>query len=377
MAACKCSVYEADGFNQIYHNMRMFWSDPFPEMTTIPAELFVKFPQLRHLRLTGGIQTISRENFHNGTEKLFSLELTESKIKVIPTGTFASAQQLRNIGLSRNAIENIENGAFENLAVLKFLDLSNNSIRMVRSSTFSYIASLEILNLDNNKIAIIEEDSFKMANLLELVLSHNEIHTIAPNVFANAPRLAYLELIAASLIDTGNAFKGLKELKTLYLSDNNAAGFDLKDFMELPNLESLFLQNTSLKVSFELTNRTSNSKLRILDLSYNKIDDALIFEKLAAFDQLQQVNLEHNEVKTIANVDFVANNFKNLSFIYLFGNENVNSDMPKTAGKLQVILESELQPLPLLRHKVKAENIEKFVQFASSYSCQNGVVSSN
>lgn len=368
IGSCKCNVYQPGHWIEVQSNMKMFWMDPTPDLTKFPADVFIKFPRLKELRLPDDteLQTIEKSDFENATE-LTTFRLRNSKLKSIPAEAFSPARRLRHIDLSKNKIEEIKNDAFKYLTKLNTLDLSDNLIKIVQNAIFSHLRSLEELNLNNNHIETIEEDAFKLQNLEKLLLSHNKIQTLPDKVFSNAPSLLHLELISANLNKTENAFKHLTELKTLYLGNNNETKLHLKDFIELPNLVTLSLRNTSLDISSELASTAHTSGVLVLDLASNKINDSQIFDKLIAFKKLEQINLEYNDLKNISNIGNITKHFESLSEIYLFGNQNLDPNTPKKADKIEIIVDSKMNSLSM---KIDEEEEDsKEMELAKSRRC--------
>ncbi|XP_037038355.1 leucine-rich repeat-containing protein 15-like isoform X2 [Bradysia coprophila] len=360
----KCDLYNENGSIEVYRNVRLMWFDKTPEIDYIPTAIFVKFPRLRHLRLSNGIRTIDKAVFTNATE-LLTLELPGNKLKVVPEGVFSHATTLRQIHLCSNEIAVIESGAFSQLPNLVMLDLSSNFIETIRDGTFSYITNLEVLDLNNNAISTIEGNAFKMPNLKSLLLSKNKIHILFDEIFTVAPRLSYLELMSTNLHHINNALKNLPELLTLHLSDNDQVqDLHLQDFIQLPQLQGLSLRNTSVKLSDDLTNMTSSSHLLHLDLSHNNITDANIFYKLTAFAELQQVNLEHNAMVQLEGLELIGEHFKSLTEIGVFGSEQLKT-RSSIAGQTSFVIDSELASKILVRNWHNTTDEQRFIEYAN------------
>lgn len=361
MMPCKCKLYQEDGTVEIWNNVKLVWFDPSSQLTYIPAAVFIKFPRLRDLRMSGGIATMDKAVFQNATE-LRNLELTDSKLKVVSTEVFKNAKNLGGINLHSNEITEIEKDAFAKLPELRSLDLSDNSIRIITSETFSYISSLVNLNLNDNKIETIEDSAFNMPNLIKLSLSHNNIHAIS---FDLPPQLSILELISTNIVNVRNSLKHLPEFTELYLDNNHLMDITLEDFIQLRNLELLTLRNTSINLPAGLKNLSSDSKLRILDLSQNGIEeDSLILLKFTAFSKLEVIYLEHNSLKNISEIE----RFVNLKNIYLFGNKDWNPDLRDSPSVLFIVEDSKFKttPMQLSRAWRNPSDITKFVEYAKN-----------
>lgn len=174
------------------------------------------------------------------------------------------------------------------LPTLKILNLSKNLLTELDSLCFATITELQAAE---NCIQIICFDTLSPTGaLVRLSLSKNKIRTIIPpSVYQNS--LLYLDL-----------------------SDNVLDEFDCAPF---PNLETLILHHNRIK---DVRNLASLTKLRVLDLSYNRIqNDPHCFELFSisgdkdilndlknkrVFANLREINLSNNTLQSLPSFIF-------------------------------------------------------------------------
>ncbi|KAM9313392.1 epiphycan [Gastrophryne carolinensis] len=125
-----------------------------------------------------------------------------------------------------------------------------NKISKINKNDFSYLSKLQKIDLTSNIISEIDEDAFRsLPQLNELILPENRIRQL--------PELPHsLSFLDASKNRLGRkgikqeAFKDLKELRILYLSENSL------DHIPIPlpdSLQSLHLQDNNIQEMHEDT----------------------------------------------------------------------------------------------------------------------------
>ncbi|XP_032641617.1 opticin [Chelonoidis abingdonii] len=119
-----------------------------------------------------------------------------------------------------------------------------NRISHIRASDFTRLKKLKRIDLTSNFISWVDEDSFRLLSTLqELILAENRL-TALPALPNSIVRLdARLNRIQSSDVRP-EAFRELKKLQFLHLSDNNL------DYIPVPlpeGLRSLHLQNNNIR----------------------------------------------------------------------------------------------------------------------------------
>ncbi|XP_071131840.1 insulin-like growth factor-binding protein complex acid labile subunit [Mytilus edulis] len=208
-----------------------------------------------------------------------------------------------------------------------YLYLQHNSIRRIPNETFHYLKLLVLLDLSFNRIFTMNEDAFEgLQNLRSLYLSKNSRYPVDENL--SLPK---------------NVFKYLVNLTVLDLSYNNIDSLHEETLNGLLNLQQLKLNNNLLKElpndSFQYT-----PKLAILDLSNNFLNNVTegVFNGLR---NLHHLYLNGNYMRNIQNNAFI-------SLINL-------TDLNLLTNTLNYVNEQIFAGLPKLRHLYLGSNCIK------------------
>ncbi|XP_055855177.1 leucine-rich repeat neuronal protein 3 [Episyrphus balteatus] len=202
----------------------------------------------------------------NGNVQFITLRMEHNNLTNIPPLKPASVQ---NLYLGHNLINRIETAAFRNFINLTILDLSYNNLttKSLRPEVFQ-----GNYNAQNYQ---------PMANLKQLDLGHNALHSLDADVFEHFPILEILNLGSNQfqVMDhqTEVAITGLVHLKTLDLS-----------YMELKDLPDNLLHAPRDLENLILTGN-------LLDEVPDGIDRAVNLKSLT-FDENLLVNLEKENV---------------------------------------------------------------------------------
>lgn len=155
------------------------------------------------------------------------------------------------------------------------------------SDVFQHLPNLVVLSCINAK----NLDKLNLINLTKLKWLTIEVSSI-PSVEFNQ-ELVVLELTRSTFI---NRLKHPK-IRALNLSGTDLSRFNLECLCGLPNLEFLKMNDCSIEiVKFENTGGRLFSKLKSLDLSFNKIN---FIESLAGLHRLEKLHLSQNRIVKI------------------------------------------------------------------------------
>lgn len=186
------------------------------ELIKVPAELFAKFPQLKHV----------------------DVELTQ--MKEISADDFRNANELKYFLARFNQIEELKNGIFTSCPQLKYIVLQYNLISRIDSKAFEGLNSLEAVYLDYNKITNLPAEVLDpLPSLLHFSVAYNNMTTLPDNLF-----------------------KRNDKVETLNFGHNLLASFPDEQFENLPNLERVQLDHNKLR-SLDL--RTCKSTEIVID----------------------------------------------------------------------------------------------------------------
>lgn len=181
----------------------------------------------------------------------------------------------------------------ENLSPeIQVLDLRGNQLGVLVNRAFSSVGLLNLqrIFLRNCSLTLVEKDAFHDLNIMvEVDLSHNQLHRFHPETFTNNEKLRSLSLSHNPLEKLeAHQFPPLPNLRSLELVKCQLEMVDKKAFMHLSKLETLKLSAnkfTNLKPEVFLP----LNKLKSLDLQDNPWNcDCRL---LALRDYLSEANL--------------------------------------------------------------------------------------
>ncbi|KAL0878014.1 hypothetical protein Bca101_027720 [Brassica carinata] len=216
------------------------------------------------------------------------------------------------------------------LKKLRLLDLSYNKLSGNLSSSFSSLESLEYLSLsDNNFEGFFSLDP--LANLTKLKVLKLSSASDIIQVDTESTWLPKFQLTIAALPFCGleripNFLMYQKKLRVLDLSSNRISG-NIPTWLlaNNPELEVLQLQNNTFTI-FEIPT-TILPKLQFLDFSANDIGGVLPDYFGHVLPSLLHVNGTHNELQ--GNLPSSMGEMKNISFLDLSHN-NFSGELPRS-----------------------------------------------
>ncbi|RZC38022.1 I-set and/or LRR 8 domain containing protein [Asbolus verrucosus] len=152
------------------------------------------------------------------------LNLSMNNLVTVKHDEFSKAGlvNLQKVYISKCRLKNLERYAFRKLKNLVELDLSYNALATVPSHTFDSISELRELKLNGNPIQRILNDAFiNVPQLIRLELSECRIATIEPRAFYGLEVLEWLNLDRNKLAEVlSSSFTILKNLHGLDLAGN-------------------------------------------------------------------------------------------------------------------------------------------------------------
>ncbi|XP_057689968.1 toll-like receptor 21 [Corythoichthys intestinalis] len=266
------------------------------------------------------------------TPNIKTLKLNINIIAFLHHEALKGLYQLENLRLDNNLLTDLFADTFEDLIVLQSLNLRNNRIAVIFNGTFLHLENLTTLDLGGNKISHIEPSGFQgLRSLSKLYLDGNnlkQIHTSlhgafldtltvldlernlimfptkrVPSPFVKLSRLNDLKLGGQRPYGLTRLqhkfFRGLRNLTSLYLANNQISYIAVDAFDDLTNLIFLTLQKCCV-VNIELKPGIFNS---LRKLSYLSAENAGfqtfsrdVFGNLTG---LQTLQLNHNGMQTL------------------------------------------------------------------------------
>uniref|UniRef100_A0A182MCS0 LRRNT domain-containing protein n=1 Tax=Anopheles culicifacies TaxID=139723 RepID=A0A182MCS0_9DIPT len=204
-------------------------------------------------------------------------------------------------------------------SLVTLLDLSHNNLKHLNVEAFQNITGLQELLLAGNAIEQFDKELLLKLNHLKLLdLSSNQLSHLDSDCFSEA----------------GNS------LRRVYLSDNPIVLPDDGPFLELPELEELYLVNCNFTELPE-TMFHELGGLERLDLFGNQFDEdmsVVMFEPLKNLIHLRLSSLSENTVRELCEklerIDVIDITTHNISCFYLASEssfeESIIVDVPKT-----------------------------------------------
>lgn len=177
------------------------------ELFAVPADLFHKFSQLKHL----------------------DVELTE--LKQISAENFQNANSLKYFLARFNEIQEIKSKTFVSCPLLKFLVLQYNQIANIEFNAFDGLSNLEALYLDYNKLKTLPQGTLNpLTSLIHFSMAYNNLTSVPDNLFANCDRLETLNLGHNQLTSfNGNQFVYMPNLEKVQIDHNQIANLSFRD----------------------------------------------------------------------------------------------------------------------------------------------------
>ena len=303
-----------------------------------------------------------------GAKSLLVLNITSNGISRVDVEAFQGMASLEELNMDRNLISNIPVGVFMSLTSLKYLSLQHNRLEYLDLSIFQALTALNELNLSENKLKSIDGSFSILPRLRNLYLEDNQLSEINSTMFADTSYISSLYMghnfISYIHHEALSSLFFLRKLELKYNRLYNATNIQHAFQGNLQYLQYLGLSNNELTelLPRQFQKYTYVHKLRILDLTYNKIK--IIDEDcLLDMDELENIALSHNEI-----AQFKAGTFSRLtSLLTLWIDDNLLEDIPDGAIPPKVLwlslVDNKIQtfprmsePLPNLLHMYIGDN---------------------
>jgi hypothetical protein len=152
-------------------------------------------------------------------------------------------EQLVKLFVSNCRLPLLDSYSFAKMHNLLLLDLSNNKITNVYAHAFSGLISLKTLNLEGNRqlIEIADTAFFGLQALPKLVLTNTRLWNIGQNTLVGLQNISVLNLSANQInVIADFALHNFSKLTVLDLRKNRIEKFSHKVFYGLPKLKKLY-----------------------------------------------------------------------------------------------------------------------------------------
>lgn len=307
-----------------------------PPTTTLAADKFNELWNITKLSINqNNISSLPPLIFQD-LVSLTHLRLDDNRLTNLTQAHFKNLKSLRLLQLGSNEIANIEEDTFRDLAALRQLNLEQNSLQDLPRKLLYGLTSLIVLDLSKNRISNLDENQFsKNTQLKVLHLRENNLTSLSGGIFANNQHLKVLQLHLNPHLSTiqKGAFKNLRLLEELDLSNCALIDFDDDAFSSLENLKSLDLSQNHLTM-IKLSWFAGLTKLESLDLSNNQL---IVIEPgmFIGLRSLETLTIDNNKL-----VNLTAGAFEGLTSLETLSLQD---------NELSLIEEQSLEPLSALR----------------------------
>uniref|UniRef100_A0AAQ4NTN5 Leucine rich repeat containing G protein-coupled receptor 6 n=1 Tax=Gasterosteus aculeatus aculeatus TaxID=481459 RepID=A0AAQ4NTN5_GASAC len=237
------------------------------------------------LRLDANLLSEVPAGAFRGVRSLRHLWLDDNSLTEIPGTALDSLPSLQAMTLALNQITHIPDYAFTNLSALVVLHLHNNHIQSMGARCFEGLTSLETLDLNYNDLQEFPVAIRTLSKLQELGFHNNKIKAIPERAFVGNPQLQTIHFYENPIQFVGkSAFQFLPKLHTLSL--NGATQIqEFPDLKGTTSLEILTLTRAGLS-ALPLDLCEQLPRLRVLELSYNQIEDLPSFYHCSALEEM-------------------------------------------------------------------------------------------
>ena len=268
---------------------------------SLPEDIFSDFDLVKSLRLNDNMLKLSPNVSFNGFRyTIKDLNLRGEDMHYVPLKEIGIMRNLRTLGIS--SVKNygsVTRKQFEDFSPsLEELNLVDSDITSLHRHAFKHVPSVSSLDLSNNRLEHVDDDAFReVGNALRYLRMSNSLYfTRLPNI----------------------AFHSLTGLVTLDLSNNHIRRVPLDSFHKMNGLQFLYLQDNEISTFKRGTfHSQANPKLRILDLSFNRISK--VEYDTFRFPELQTLLLSDNMISVIGPMSFVE--MTKLTTLSLEGNK--------------------------------------------------------
>ena len=221
-------------------------------LVEIPGLSFHGLRNVRVLKLRRNSLIYLMDGAFYGLDSIQQLYLDRNQVVTVNKGWLYGLTKLQQLSLAHNHVDYIEDDGWDFCTSLWELNLQGNQLEIVERNMLRRLPSLTHLDLRDNLISHIDaSDSFKeVSSLKQLLLDGNQLsHTVedTPAPFKHLNNLETLSLARNWIKSVGNqALVGLQSLHHLDLSSNVISSVQENPFSELPHLQSLLLNSSSL-----------------------------------------------------------------------------------------------------------------------------------
>ncbi|XP_023013902.2 podocan-like [Leptinotarsa decemlineata] len=315
----------------------------------VSSEIFRNVGEIRFLTIKHSIFTfLPSESIFKTLPKLEHITIQNTTFHMNEY-TFSGINHLRELVLSKNGLIKVEESTLKHLDVLELFQLTENMLEDTANIVMCELKNLKSLNLSSNLIESVDYFSTLCESPTSMDFSGNG-HSYASNVskddytiYEFDSNLVELDLSHNRLRSLGDLFNTVKYVQVANLQENMLTQLKNSDFKLLKDLRDLYLQNNNITTIEDRVFHGKNN-LERLDLSRN----GLTFFSITDLPMLRYLNLGSNKLKE-ENID-VINSTKTLQKFFLYDN-NISEVKPYAFQRF-----NKLELLDLNDNHIKLNN---------------------
>ncbi|XP_018424531.1 PREDICTED: CD180 antigen [Nanorana parkeri] len=237
------------------------------------------YPQITNLHIARNMDTLDLgDGCLKSLTSLVYLDLSENEFmhSTCCSTHFRGLESLTFLNMSYGITCTLHNPALPETNKIEVLDFSHVPLLIDKAfSPFSNLADLKVLNLSNSYIDTSNREVFKgLQNLLFINMERSVFQNgvlADENLFANTLKLETLILAKCKLREIEDqAFKKLKQLKHVDLSQNNLTVFSTNLFVNLTYMSLNYAFNFITTIPIDSVRNISDQN--IINFSHNPID---------------------------------------------------------------------------------------------------------
>ncbi|XP_076448716.1 uncharacterized protein LOC143285376 [Babylonia areolata] len=340
-------------------------------MTSIPD--LSSLPGLKKLYLEANqIQNATFPEGYVSLKALNAIVLSNNNITVLTNQTFAmlsNSSSVRRLEIARNGLKNVSAGALRPLSFLQSLKIGWNPLdgRQLQNVLEGLSQDLNLESLDIRSINLggtLPSLSFSILSrtpLRTLIFNHNTLRRIPERAFAHLPKLVQLDLSSCKVQEVAdNAFMDLPDLQNLFLNDNpditsvpknlpanllrlylqgdGISALRRGDFQDLTQLRELYLSKNAIYEVAE-DSFVGLMNLRILHVQSNKLS-YIPSKLLFPLTNLRTLILKNNNIRSLKPSPGAMTAQAELTFLDMSGNQcsYIPYELFSQLGSLQTLL---------------------------------------
>ena len=276
------------------------------------------------------------EGLWNGVKVAYSLRLFGGNFTELRSYMFKGVESLHDISFNRNQINQIEDGTFSKFNACEDLWLDQNDLSNIRAGMWEGLISLDRLAINFNKLTEVRRDMWwkGMKQLRILWLNENNITRIEDGAFRRLRRVRDIRLYGNRLTALRpGMWRGLRYLRAVTLSQNWISVIKIGTFANLPKLRSIGLDYNMLTTITDVFYGGYAGQYAYIHLGGNPIhcDSSLCWAKKPEYKQRVQVQLRfcRNENETSCYFENIISEMSqclNVCKTQLIGSEGDDAD---------------------------------------------------